>query len=178
MSSGTGSDAADDLVVVGGNSGGLSVAIAVQAGGLSRVRILEPSSAVAFTERIGEHQLDVGFGETVTKIDMIGDELGVTTNKGVYAARAGVVAQRTDESGSVWTPPIDAEVSERVQVDRFVGQVVDQDILIVGNTDHAIELTAKAAMAGGRVVLAAGGMTPKRLSPIGQSMLRRLERER
>ncbi len=175
---GTGSDAAYDLVVVGGNSGGLSVAIAAQAGGLGRVRILEPSSAVAFTELIGEHQLDVGFGERVTRIDMVGDELAVTTNKGVYAARACVVAQRTDESGSVWTTPIDAEVSERVQVDRFVGQVVDQDILVVGNTDHAIELTAKAAMAGGRVVLAAGGMTPKRLSPIGQSMLRRLERER
>jgi ferredoxin--NADP+ reductase len=36
----------------------------------------------------------------------------------------------------------------------------------------------KAAMAGARVVLAAGGMTPKRLSPIGQTVLRRLERER
>jgi ferredoxin--NADP+ reductase len=156
----------------------LSVAIAAQGGGLGRVRILEPSSTVAFTELIGEHQLDVGFGERVTKIDLVGDELDVTTNKGVYAARACVVAQRADESGSVWQPPIDAEVSERVQVDRFVGQVVDQDILIVGSTDHAIEMTAKAAMAGGRVVLAAGGMTPKRLSPIGQAMLRRLERER
>src|SRR5438270_895918 len=52
------------------------------------------------------------------------------------------------------------------------------DILIVGHTDHAVELTAKAAMAGARVVLAAGGMIPNRLSPIGQQMLRRLERER
>ena len=173
-----GSDAAYDLVVVGGNAGGLSVAIAAQDAGLGRVRILEPSSAVAFTDLAGEHQLDVGFGETVTKIDLVGDELEVTTNKGVYAARTCVVAQRTDESGSVWQPPIDAEVSERVQVDRFVGQVVDQDILVVGHTDHAIEMAAKAAMAGGRVVLAAGGMRPKRLSPIGQSMLRRLERER
>ena len=48
MASGTGSDAAYDLVVVGGNSGGLSVAIAAQSGGLGRVRILEPSSAIAF----------------------------------------------------------------------------------------------------------------------------------
>ncbi|MGH9022055.1 MAG: hypothetical protein ACRDV9_03000 [Acidimicrobiia bacterium] len=178
MSSGTGSGAAYDLVVVGGNAGGLSVAIAAQSGGLGRVRILEPSAEVAFTELIGEHQLDVGFGERVAKIDLVGDELEVRTNKGVYAARACVVAQRTDESGSVWRPPIDAEVSERVQVDRIVGQVVDQDILIVGSTDQAIELTAKAATAGGRAVLAAGGMTPKRLSPVGQSMLRRLERER
>jgi ferredoxin--NADP+ reductase len=176
--SGTGSDAAYDLVVVGGNSGGLSVAIAAQSGGLGRVRILEPSSAVAYTELIGEHQLDVGFGESVESIDLVGDELEITTNKGIYRARACVVAHRTNVGNSVLTPPVDASLSERVLVDRFTGQLVDQDILIVGSSDHAVELTDKAAMAGARVVLAAGGMTPKRLSPIGQTMLRRLERER
>ena len=178
MASGTGSDAAYDLVVVGGNTGGLSVAVAAQSGGLGRVRILEPSSAVAYTDLIGEHQLDVGFGETVERIDVAGDALEITTSKGVYAARACVVAHRTNVGNSVWTPPIDASLSERVMVDRFTGQLVDQDILIVGSTDHAVELTAKAALAGARVVLAAGGMTPKRLSPIGQTVLRRLERER
>src|SRR2546423_9403121 len=178
MSSGTGSHSAYDLVVVGGNSGGLSVAIAAQQGGLGRVRILEPSSAVAYTELIGEHQLDVGFGETVEKIDTAGDELEVTTNKGVYLARACVIAHRTNVGNSVWTPPFDASLSDRVLVDRFTGQLVDQDILIVGSSDHAVELTAKATTAGARVVLAAGGMTPKRLSPIGQTMLRRLEQER
>ena len=178
MSAGTGSDAAYDLVVVGGNSGGLSVAIAAQSGGVGRVRVLEPSSAVAYTELIGEHQLDVGFGETVESIDAAGGELEVTTTKGVYRARACVVAHRTNVGNTVWTPPIDASLSERVVVDRFSGQLVDQDILIVGPSDHAVELTSKAAMSGARVVLAAGGMIPKRLSPIGQQMLRRLERER
>jgi ferredoxin--NADP+ reductase len=178
MASGTGSDAAYDLVVVGGNTGGLSVAVAAQSGGLGRVRILEPSSAVAYTNLIGEHQLDVGFGETVERIDVAGDELEITTSKGAYAARACVVAHRTNVGNSVWTPPIDASLSERVMVDRFTGQLVDQDILIVGSTDHAVELAAKAALAGARVVLAAGGMTPKRLSPLGQTVLRRLERER
>jgi ferredoxin--NADP+ reductase len=178
MASGSGSDAAYDLVVVGGNTGGLSVAIAAQSGGLGRVRILEPSSAVAYTELIGEHQLDVGFGEGVETIELVGDELEITTNKGAYLARACVVAHRTNVGNSVWTPPFDASLSERVTVDRFTGQLVDQDILIVGFTDHAVELTSKAAMSGARVVLAAGGMTPKRLSPIGQTVLRRLERER
>ncbi|HEY4375774.1 MAG TPA: NAD(P)-binding domain-containing protein, partial [Acidimicrobiales bacterium] len=178
MAAGTGSDAAYDLVVVGGNSGGLSVAIAAQSGGLGRVRILEPSSAVAYTELIGEHQLDVGFGEGVESIDLAGDELEIVTNKGVYRARACVVAHRTNVGNSVWTPPIDASLSDRVLVDRFSGQLVDQDMLIVGSSDHAVELTAKAASSGARVVLAAGGMTPKRLSPIGQTVLRRLERER
>jgi ferredoxin--NADP+ reductase len=179
MASATVSDSAYDLVVVGGNSGGLSVAIAAQTGGLGRVRILEPSGAVAYTDLVGEHQLDVGFGEPVTSIDPGRDgELQITTIKGVYAARACVVAQRTNVHGSTWTPPFDASLSQRVQVDRFTGQLVDQDILIVGPSDHAIELTAKAANAGARVVLAAGGMIPNRLSPIGQAMLRRLEKER
>src|SRR6185436_13930328 len=118
MSSGTGSQSAYDLLVVGGNAGGLSVAIAAQSGGLGRVRILEPSSAVAYTELIGEHQLDVGFGETVERIDAAADggELGITTNKGAYRARACVVAHRTNVGNSVWTPPIDASLSERVLV--------------------------------------------------------------
>ena len=180
MSSGTGSDAAYDLVVVGGSSGGLSVAIATQGGGLGRVRILEPSSALAYTHLIGEHQLDVGFGETVEEINVAGggDGLQVTTNKGTYLARACVVAHRTNVDNAGWIPPVDASLSDRVLVDRLSGQLVDQDILVVGCTDHAVELTAKAAGAGARVVLAAGGMTPKRLSPIGQTVLRRLERER
>ena len=178
MAPGSGSDAAYDLVVVGGHSGGLSVAIGAQSGGLGRVRILEPSSAVAYTELIGEHQLDVGFGETVEEIDTAGDELEITTNKGVYRARACVVAHRTNVATSDWTPPVKANLSDRIMVDRLSGQLVDQDILIVGYTDHAVELADKAAMAGARVVLAAGGMTPKRLSPIGQKVLRRLERER
>ncbi|HVW31460.1 MAG TPA: NAD(P)-binding domain-containing protein [Acidimicrobiia bacterium] len=178
MAAATGSDAAYDLVVVGGTSGGLSVAVAAMDGGLARVRILEPSSAVSFTDLIGSHQLDVGFGETVTGIDTTGDLLEITTTKGAYRARACVVAHRRNVGNSVWTPPIDASLSERVQVDRFSGQLVDQDILIVGYTDHAVELTAKAAAAGARVVLAAGGMIPKRLSPVGQQELRRLERER
>jgi ferredoxin/flavodoxin---NADP+ reductase len=179
MSSGTGTQGAYDLVVVGGNSGGLSVAIGAQTGGLGRVRILEPSSAVAYTELIGEHQLDVGFGEPVEEIGTDGDVLQITTSKGTYQAKACVVAHRTNVShSSDWTPPVKAELSDRILVDRLSGQLVDQDILVVGYTDHAVELADRAAMAGARVVLAAGGMTPKRLSPIGQQVLRRLERER
>lgn len=178
MSAGTGSQSAYDLVVVGGSPGGLSVAIAAQQGGLGRVRILEPSSAVAYTELIGEHQLDVGFGETVESIDLAGEDLEIHTGKASYLARACVVAHRTNVGNSDWTPPVDASLSDRVQVDRFSGQLVDQDVLIVGNTDHAVALTAKAVSAGARVVLAAGGMIPNRLSPVGQQQLRRLERER
>src|SRR5436305_9798179 len=108
MSSGTGSDAAYDLVVVGGNSGGLSVAIAAQQGGLGRVRILEPSSSVAYTELIGEHQLDVGFGETVETIDFDDEHVEIVTTKASYLARACVVAHWTNVGNADWTPPADA----------------------------------------------------------------------
>ncbi|HZI38344.1 MAG TPA: hypothetical protein VFF24_08570, partial [Acidimicrobiia bacterium] len=176
--SGSGSQSAYDLVVVGGNAGGLSVAVAALQGGLGRVRILEPSSAVAYTELIGEHQLDVGFGETVDSIDFDGEHVAIHSTKASYLARACVVAHRTNVGNTDWTPPVDASLSDRVQVDRFSGQLVDQDVLIVGKADHAVELTAKAVSAGARVVLAAGGMIPNRLTPIGQRELRRLERER
>src|SRR5688572_22529517 len=105
--SGSGSQSAYDLVVVGGNAGGLSVAIAALQGGLGRVRILEPSSAVAYTELIGEHQLDVGFGETVESIDLAGDDLvEIVTGKGTYLARACVVAHRKNVGNTGWTPPV------------------------------------------------------------------------
>lgn len=178
MATGTTGDAGYDLVVVGGNASGISVAVEAQRSGLPRVRILEPTSSVAFSELVGEHQLDVGYGEKVESIDVDGPEVVVTTNKGVYAARACAVAQRVNADGRNWTPPVDTTLSDRIVVDRFPVQLVDQDVLVVGSTDHAIELTAKAAVAGARVVLAAGGMTPTKLSPIGESMLRRLEKER
>src|ERR1044072_9129523 len=178
MSSATGSHGAYDLVVVGGSSGGLSVGSAAQQGGLGRVRILEPSSAVAYTELIGEHQLDVGFGETVETIDLAGDNLEIVTTKGSYVTRSCVVAHRRNVGNTTWTPPVDASLSDRVIVDRFSGQFDDQDVLIVGKTAHAVELTAKAVAAGARVVMAAGGMTPNPLPPIGQRELRRIERER
>src|ERR1044072_3916640 len=111
MSSGTGSQSAYDLVVVGGNAGGLSVAIAAQQGGLGRVRILEASSAVAYTELIGEHQLDAGFGGTVVSFALGGGDLDdIDTAKGAYRARPSIVAHRTNVGNTDWTPPVDASL--------------------------------------------------------------------
>lgn len=170
------SAAAYDLVIVGGNAGGLSVAVSAQRSGVRRVRILEPSSAVAFSELVGEEQLDVGYGETVESIVLAGEDLAVTTAKQVYLTRACVVAQRAN--ATTWTPPVKTELGDRVLVDRLPDDPDDEDVLVVGYTDHAVELASTLAAAGARVVLAAGGMDPTRLSPAGENMLRRLERER
>ncbi len=171
-----------DLVVVGGSAGGLSTAISLQRAGLDRIRILESGSAVAFPDLVGEHQLDIGFGELVERIDTIdagnggGDtQLVVDTNRLSYRTRAVLVADRHHQPG--WSPPIELPSTDRVHADEVeLGN--DLDVLVVGASDHAVELTATYAGHGNRVVLAASGMDPTKLSPVGADVLQRLERER
>lgn len=103
------------------------------------------------------------------------DLVVVNTSKSSYRTRVCLIADRRTAEG--WRPPIPVEVTDRVHVDEVpVGP--EDDVMIVGYTDHAVEYTATACAAGARVVLAAGGMDPTLLSPAGDHMLRRLERER
>lgn len=99
----------------------------------------------------------------------------VNTSKSSYRTRVCLIADR--RTAEDWRPPIPVEVTDRIHVDEVpVGP--EDDVMIVGYTDHAVEYTATACAAGARVVLAAGGMDPTLLSPAGDNMLRRLERER
>ncbi|MBX3314292.1 MAG: NAD(P)-binding domain-containing protein [Actinobacteria bacterium] len=165
-----------DLIVVGGNAGGLSAAVFARQSGLDRVAVLERGTGLALPGVAGEHGLDVSYGETVTAIDLDGDDLVVTTSRQTYRARAVLVALRT--SNTSWTPPIDTITSDRVHVDVVPSPVNDVDVLVVGHTDHAVELTVRLADEGAGVVLAAGGMNPRRLSPVGAQLLAGLERDR
>jgi len=175
------SDASYDLVIIGGNSAGLSVAVALQDAGLQRVRILEAGSAIAFPELVGEHQLDVGYGEPALAIDASTASNGsatisVRTAKHTYSARACVVAQRAGAED--WTPTVTTVASDRILINRLPDFAADEDVLVIGFTDRAVELTARLAASGAGVVLAAGGMDPKLLSPTAEAALHRLERER
>ncbi len=166
-----------DLVIVGGTAAGLSVAISSQRSGLKLVRIVESGDRVAFGELVGENRLDVGYGETVTSIDVLDEEsLVVTTDRLAYRTRAALVADRSiDES---WTSSwVGSHPRVRVGLgDTPFGE--DDDVLVIGHTDTAVELTAEVAEQGARVVLAGGGLDPTLLSPAGDNVLRRLERER
>ena len=164
-----------DLVIIGGSAGGLSVAISSLRSGLDRIRILESAGRVALPDLIGPNQLDVGFGEVVTSVDVVGDHLVVDTNRLSYRTRAVLVADRRDSAG--WKPPIPLPETNRIHIDQF-NAGTDQDILVVGLSDHAVELIAQYADGGNRMVLAAGGMDPTLLSPAGASVLRKLERDR
>ncbi len=170
-----------DLVIIGGTSGGLSVAVSSQRSGLGLIRVVEPSNSVTFPELASENQLDVGYGESLESIDVDGDALVVTTNRLTYRARGVLVALRGVDDE--WAPsvPVSAssEVAEgRIHTDELPDHLDGLDVLVIGHTDRAVELVASGAAAGGRMVLAAGGLDPSRLSPAGENVLRRLERER
>lgn len=172
------SDTSYDLVIVGGTAGGLSVAISSARSGIENVRIIEPGRTVAFPELVPENQLDIGYGEHALSVDVAddGQDLIVTTNQRTYRTTGCLIAQRERDPG--WEPPIPVPDSERVLVDALPDHLDDTDIMVIGSSDNAVELVANAAHQGGRVVMAAGGMDPGRLSPAGENMLRRLERER
>ncbi|WP_051062375.1 hypothetical protein [Ilumatobacter nonamiensis] len=164
-----------DMVIVGGSAGGLSTAVSSLRSGLQRVRIIESSSRVALPDLIGPNQLDVGFGETVESIDLVGDDVVVTTNRLSYRTRGVLVADRRADPS--WTPPLAIPDSPRVHLDSLAS-VADQDVLVVGLSDHAVELTAQFVDGGSRVVLAAAGMDPTLLSPAAARALRTLEQGR
>jgi len=152
------------------------VAISSLRSGIGLVRIVEPTSAVAFPEVAAENNLDVGYGETVTSIEELGEDLVVNTDRLSYRTRAVLVALRPHDPS--WSPPIVPPTSERVHIDQLPDRLSDQDVLVIGYTDRAVELVSQAAAGGAGVVLAGGGLDPAKLSPAGDNMLRRLERER
>ncbi len=164
-----------DLVIIGGSAGGLSVAVSSLRSGLSSIRIIEPSSSVAFPRLVGEEQLDVGYGEHIQSIKVHDGSLVVDTDRLSYRTKAVLVADRHQLDS--WSAPLSVPESDRIHLGT-VPAVGDQDVLVVGYSDFAVELVAAAANLGNRVVMAAGGMDPTKLSPAGDNMLRRLERER
>ena len=165
-----------DLIIVGGTVGGLSVAIATQEAGLSRVRIIEQGDAISFPELVPEHRLEVGYGEKLLSIDHDGEHVVVTTEQRTYVTAGCLVAElhRNPE----YHVPADVTLSDKVTIDTLPDNLSDSDILVVGHTNHAAELVGRASSAGAGVVLAAGGMDPAQLAPVADTMLRKLERER
>ena len=171
-----------DLVVIGGMAAGLSLAISSQRSGL-RVRVVEAGLSVAYPELVGREALDVGYDEPVEAIELPhdegsdGDHVVVRTSKRTYTAAAAAVTVRAPDPA--WTPEVTIPADgSRIHVDAVPVDLVDRDVLVVGNTDHAVEIAAQLAGAGGRVVLAAAGLDAKLLSPAGDNVLRTLERER
>ncbi len=110
-----------DLVIVGGTAPGLSVAISSLRSGLGLVRIVEESSTVAFPELAAENSLDIGYGEAVSSIELVDDDLVVNTDRLSYRTQAVLVAQRAEKPD--WTPPLPVAKSDRILA-RFASRMV------------------------------------------------------
>ena len=122
------SSAAYNLVIVGGTAGAVSVAISSQRSGLGNVRIVESGSAVALPALVGAEQLDIGYGEPVTAIDVAavavgtgpdpapadGTHLVVATPKQTYTTRAVMIAERPPVVD--WAPTMVVPDSDRIHV--------------------------------------------------------------
>ena len=175
------SSAAYNLVIVGSHATAVSVAISSQRSELGLVRILAPGTSVAFPTMVGAEQLDVGYGEPVSSIDVSGagddnDHLVVTSAKQTYLTRAVIITRAGIDTA--WQPSIAVPDTPRIHVGTVPTLVHEQDVLVVGNDDAAVERVAELAAAGARVVLAAGGMDLSHLSQAADRVLRTLERER
>jgi len=166
-----------DLIILGGTAGAISVAQSMLRAGVQRVRVIvPPGERVAFPELIPEHQIEVGYGESLTGIDADGQSLIVNTDQRAYRTRGCLVAMRYPDPA--WKPPIVIPEGPSISVDALPEWLSDRDILVVGRTNHAVELVAEATARGAGVVMAAGGMDPAKLAPAADAVLRRLERER
>ncbi len=159
------------------------MAISSLRSGLSRVRVIAPEGSVAFPGLVPENKIEVGYREQILAIDATDDLLVVTTDQRSYRTRGCLVSLRRRDPN--WQPPVAladgeqmSEPTSAVTVDQLPERLNDRDILVVGHTNHAVELAAEAADAGAGVVLAAGGLDPARLAPAADAVLRRLERER
>lgn len=165
-----------DLIVVGGSVGGLSAAISLQEAGLGRIRVIEQGNSISFPDLAPEHQLEVGYGETVEAIDYEADQVVVKTSKRTYVATACLVADLHMDPDYV--PPVDVALNEMVTIGTLPQHLGDSDILVVGHTNHAVEIVGRAVAGGAGVVLAAGGMDPGQLAPAADAKLREFEHER
>ncbi len=167
-----------DLIVIGATAGGLSVAEAARRAGVERVHLIERGQTVLMPDVISENELSVTFGEIVSSVD-VDPETGlvtIVTDRRTRVATACVIAEREVEPES--EPPIPVVPGDRVSVDLPPAIAIDADVMVIGVSDHAVELTMELAKRGAGVVLAADGMDPARLSPVAGRILATLERER
>lgn len=166
-----------DLIVIGATAGGLSVAEAAHRAGVELVHILERGDSVLMPEVISRNDLAISYGERVKLVDIDDDGMVIVeTNRRRRQARAVIIGER--EYLTEGDLPIEVVANERVTLDRVPAKAGDADVMVIGVSDHAVEVTTQLAAAGANVVLAADGLDPARLSPVAGEMLATLERER
>ena len=128
-----------DLLITSGGSMGLSVAMSARRAGVPTIHIIEPDSSVASPDILRETGLTASTNEAVQSIDRVGDNILVTSNKQKFRCRACFVTNRKPDRN--WAPeqaPVTAVNFNELPRQDLNGL----DVLVVGQTDTAVELAA------------------------------------
>ncbi len=168
-----------DLVVIGGNHAGLSVAIEASEAGLARVLLVHPDSSMAAREEVQQHALKVATGVRVDSVASRPDDpeaLVLGTTLGEITASAVVIAVRAEPISSEPNHPVRSD--KRVHFGEVPGDMRNRRVLVVGNTEDAAETAIALVGSGAEVVLALEGADLAGLSRLSRRTLFRLEAER
>jgi len=125
--------------------------------------VIDRLDAAPLASAIAAPGVDIGLSEAVIEIAMspAGDALVIATTRSTYVVPSCVVALPALPDGFD-TPP--STRNRRVHIDQAPELDTDDDVLVIGSSDWAVELAAQALHEGAYVVLAAGGLDPAALS--------------
>lgn len=168
-----------ELLVVGGNLAGLSVAIQAREAGVERVLVLEPGEQVVAPDVIGQFGLSVRFRAPVNAIASDGPDRITAGGEGTDVVAALVaIAFRPPRASRPFPVDVAESISETVHLLPPTIDLSRHDVLVVGDGEEAADYAVGLATSGANVVLALGGGDVDALSRLARRQLLRLEAER
>ncbi len=166
-----------DLIVVGANPAGLSLAIDAGEAGVRDVVVLEKGTHAVPASAVGRHAVAVEYLVSVERMADLDDRVELTLSDGTVRS-ATAVAVADIPPGRPLPPPVAVPpgLAHRVGVD-LEGVQPGDDVLVVGAGERAVAFVERLLEAGCHVVLALQGRFEE-LSRLSQAELRYLERHR
>lgn len=170
-------DLIHDLIVVGGTPAGLTLAADARKAGLEDLLVIESGDAVAPPDAPGRYRLEVRFGEPVERIVERDDGLLVVeTPDESFLTRVCAVAERAEVTPVRPRFELPATLSGRIHFDTTSFTARDEDVLIVGRGERAVEALCDLVGRGGHTVLCFTGDFGE-LSSESRRALTTIERE-
>jgi ferredoxin/flavodoxin---NADP+ reductase len=143
-----------DLIIVGGTPAGISLAAEARKAGLDDLLIIESGDAVAPPDAPGRYRLEVRFGDPVERIVERDDTLLVVETAGEsFLTRVCAVAERAEVTPVRPDFELPATLVSRIHFGTSGFAARDEDVLIVGRGERAIEALCDLVGRGGHTVL-------------------------
>ncbi len=144
-----------NLIIVGANTAGLSVAYEAQRAGLDRVLVLEPGEQAVPAGAPGRHGLLVQFQTDVARLEERDEETVIVESATEsFLCRACVDARPLEAPSPPPDYPIPEALRDRVHLSLPLVDLRDLDVLVVGDGERAVADAARLEARGARVVLA------------------------